>query len=63
MRARRALAVTAKAYGYRGRESADYLKKDPASVSGYLRGEHPSSDLKNVVKLLEERMQNVNSKV
>jgi transcriptional regulator with XRE-family HTH domain len=63
MRARRSLAITAKAYGYRGQEIADYLGKDPASVSGYLRGEHLSPDLKNVAKLLEKRMQNVNSKV
>jgi hypothetical protein len=27
MRVRRSLDITAKAYGYRGRESADYLKK------------------------------------
>lgn len=63
MRARRVLAGTAKAYGYRGREIANHLRKDPASVSGYLRGEDISSDMKKAIHLLDKERRNVNSKV
>ena len=63
MRARRVLAVTAKAYGYRGREIANHLRKDPASVSGYLRGEDIGSDMNKVIRLLDKEKKNVNSKV
>jgi len=63
MRAQRVLAITARAYGYRGREIADYLRKDPASVSGYLRGEDLISDVKKTMQLLDTGRKNVNSKV
>ena len=63
MRARRVMTMTARAYGYRGREIADYLRKDPASVSGYLRGEDVSSDMRKVIQMLGQGRKNVNSKV
>lgn len=37
MEGRRLLSVVAQAYGYKGKEIAEYLRKDPAAVSGYLR--------------------------
>ncbi len=63
MHARRIFAKAAKAYGYKGREIADYLKKDPASVTGYLLGEEIGSDLQKVMLQLTEGKKNVNSKV
>jgi REP element-mobilizing transposase RayT len=53
MKARRVFSQTARLYGYRGKEIAAYLKKDPASVSGYLQGEHFESDIDELVRLLE----------
>jgi chromosomal replication initiation ATPase DnaA len=35
--ARRLFSILAKEYGYKGREIAGYLHKDPAAVTGYLR--------------------------
>jgi putative transposase len=52
MRARRVFTLTAKAYGYLGKEIANYLEKDPASVSGYLRGEDVGGEIKKVVRQL-----------
>jgi len=37
MEGRKLLSVVSKAYGYKGKEIAEYLRKDPAAVSGYLR--------------------------
>ncbi len=34
---RRVFSLVAKEYGYKGREIAEYLQKDPAAVTGYLR--------------------------
>jgi putative transposase len=52
MRARRLFTLTAKEYGYSGRELAAYLTKDPASISGYIRGENLSKEVGQVVKML-----------
>jgi hypothetical protein len=54
--------MTAREYGYLGREIADYLRKDPASVSGYFRGEDLRTDVKRVILMLGEGGFNVNSK-
>ena len=52
MRARRLLTLTAKEYGYSGKVIAAYLAKDPASVSGYLRGEDLRKEVGLLVKML-----------
>jgi len=46
--------MTAREYGYLGREIADYLRQDPASVSGYFRGEDLRTDVKRVILMLGE---------
>jgi REP element-mobilizing transposase RayT len=37
MAGRRLLSVVSKTYGYKGKEIAEFLRKDPAAVTGYLR--------------------------
>ena len=37
MAGRRLVSVVSKAYGYKGKEIAEFLRKDPAAVTGYLR--------------------------
>jgi putative transposase len=37
MAGRRLLSVVAKTYGYKGKEIAEFLRKDPSAVTGYLR--------------------------
>jgi len=54
MRAQRVLTMTARECWYLRREIADYLRKDPASVSGYLRGEDLRTDVKKVILMLGE---------
>ena len=39
MEGRRLFSLAGREYGYRGREIAVFLGKDPAAVTGYLRGE------------------------
>ena len=63
MKARRVFSQTAKRYGYRGKEIAEYLKKDPASVTGYLQGEQYDREIDGVVNQLRGGGKNVNSKV
>ncbi len=38
--------------GYSGKELAAYLMKDPASISGYIRGEDLNKEVGQVVKML-----------
>ncbi len=38
MKGRRLFSQVAREYGYKGKEIAAFLAKDPASVTGYLRG-------------------------
>ena len=61
MKGRRIFSQTAKRYGYRGREIAEYLRKDPASITGYVHGEEYNHEVDSIVRLLEKT--NVNSKV
>lgn len=39
MEGRKLLSLAARECGYKGREVADFLRKDPASVTGYLKDE------------------------
>jgi putative transposase len=51
--ARRIVSLIAKEYGYKGRELAKYLQKDPAAVTGYLRqGEKIKIEVERVAKTL-----------
>ncbi len=52
MLARKVFSQTAKAYNYRGKEIAAYLKKDPASVTGYLRGDDRVREVERVIENL-----------
>jgi REP element-mobilizing transposase RayT len=63
MIARRVFTQTAKLYGYRGKEIAAYLRKDPASVTGYLREEDHGREVVKVTKRLDEVGKNVNTEV
>ena len=63
MIARRVFTQTAKLYGYRGKEIAAYLRKDPASVTGYLREEDHGREVVKVTKRLDEAGKNVNTEV
>jgi REP element-mobilizing transposase RayT len=48
---RRVFSLVAKGYGYRGREIAEYLRKDPAAVTGYLQqGEGLMGEVEKVVE-------------
>lgn len=60
--ARRVFSQIAKQFGYRGKEIAEYLRKDPASVTGYLQGEQYHREIDEILNRLNERLQNVNSK-
>jgi putative transposase len=40
MEGRKLLSLAARAYGYKGREVADFLRRDPAAVTGYLKDEN-----------------------
>jgi len=63
MKMRRVLSQTAKRYGFFGKEIAEYLKKDPASVTGYLHGEQYHEEIGSLMGQLNEGTKNVNSKV
>jgi REP element-mobilizing transposase RayT len=63
MKARRVFSQAAKRYGYQGKEIAEYLRKDPASVTGYLQGEQYGREIDGILSQLNTGKQNVNSKV
>ena len=52
MEGRRLFSLAAREYGYKGKEIAAYLSKDPASVTGYLRGGQDLRDKKERLDLL-----------
>jgi hypothetical protein len=62
MKARRVFSQTAKRFGYRGKELAEYLRKDPASITGYMQGVQYHREIDEILKRLNEVRQNVNSK-
>ena len=58
---RKLLSLAARACGYKGREVADFLQKDPAAVTGYLKEEKSlRTKLKKLFVLLGEA-RNVNN--
>ena len=38
MEGRKLLSLAGREYGYKGREIAEFMGKDPAAVTGYLKG-------------------------
>lgn len=52
MEGRRLFSLAAKEYGYKGKEIAAFLAKDPASVTGYLRRGQDLRDKKERLDLL-----------
>jgi len=55
---RRVLSLVGKEYGYKGREIAEYLRKDPSVVTRYLReAKRFETDLKKVHENLEKQKQ------
>ena len=59
---RKLLGVAARECGYKGREVADFLRKDPAAVTGYLKDEKSLHDkVERLFLLLGEKSQNLNN--
>ena len=54
MQARRLFSAAAKEYGYKGKEIAAYLKKDPASVTGYLQAAGLRQEMETFIRRLKE---------
>jgi hypothetical protein len=61
MKCRRIFSQKSKRYGYRGKEIGEYLRKDPASITGYLHGVEYNREVDGIIRLLEKI--NVNFKV
>jgi REP element-mobilizing transposase RayT len=52
MRGRRAFSSVAREYGYKGREIAEYLTKEPSSVTKYIKGEDIKPEVEKLIRLL-----------
>ena len=64
MEGRKLLSLAARECGYKGREVADFLRKDPAAVTGYLKDEKRlHNKLERLFLLLGETRQDLNNKV
>ena len=62
MEGRKLLSLAARECGYKGREVAEFLRKDPAAVTGYLKDEKSLRDkLERLFLLLWENSQNLNN--
>jgi putative transposase len=58
------MSLVAREYGYKGREIAEYLRKDPAVITRYLRDEEDfKTEMDRVFTTLEERRSTVNKQV
>jgi len=62
MEGRRLLSLTGREYGYKGKEIAVFLEKDPASVTGYLRRGQDLQDKKErLISWLDGGRKNLNN--
>jgi len=62
MEGRRLFSLVGREYGYKGREIAEYLGKDPAAVTGYLRKEQYLEDkTERLILFLEGARKNLNN--
>lgn len=50
MQGRRAFSLVAREYGYKGKEIAEYLFKEPSSVTKYVRSEGIKSEVKKLIR-------------
>lgn len=55
MTGRKLLSIVSKGYGYKGKEIAAYLRKDPAAITGYLRTAGEERNLTMVVETALEK--------
>lgn len=59
---RKLLSLVAHEYGYRGREIAEYMQKDPALITRHIKEkEELKKDAQRVIAVLRDRKVNVNS--
>jgi len=62
MEGRRLFSLVGREYGYKGREIAEYLGKDPAAVTGYMRREQDLGDkMERLILFLEGTRKNFNN--
>jgi hypothetical protein len=62
MEGRKLLSVAARACGYKGRDVAEFLRKDPAAVTGYLKDEKSLHDeVERLFLFLGENSQHLNN--
>jgi hypothetical protein len=62
MEGRKLLSLAARECGYKGTEIADFLRRDPAAVTDYLKGEKSlRSKLERLFLILGECRKNVNN--
>ena len=58
---RKMMSLVAKEYGYKGQEIAEYLRRDPAVITRYLReGKRFEVEVEGVHKRLRENRDKVN---
>jgi putative transposase len=61
---RKLLSLTAKEYGYKGNEIAEFTKKDPAIITRHLRERDKlKKEIERVIGMLKDKRKNVNSQV
>jgi len=62
MEGRRLFSLVGREYGYKGREIAEYLGKDPAAVTGYVRrGQDLGDEMEKLILFLEGTRKNLNN--
>jgi len=62
MEGRRLFSLVGREYGYKGKEIAEFLGKDPAAVTGYLRrGQDLQAKLESLFVRLEASEKNLNN--
>jgi hypothetical protein len=60
-RGRRLFSLVAHDFGYKGREIAEYMRKDPALITRHLKEKEMKRDAARVIATLKEEKANVNS--
>jgi hypothetical protein len=60
---RKLFSIVAHEYGYKGREIAEYMRKDPALITRHIKDEGMKREAAKVITLLKNRRKDVNSQV
>jgi REP-associated tyrosine transposase len=60
---RKLFSIVAHEYGYKGREIAEYVRKDPALITRHIKDEGMKREAAKVITLLKNRRKDVNSQV